>query len=121
MGFTAQLKETLTKKCYTAATVFVDHYLRLKYIHLMTKLTPKRPWKPNKPLNTLPSSTAFHYHCNNGRFADNTFKNSCSAKGQRLTFCGVKAHFQKGIAEKAIRDLKESVPENSFYMHANNG
>jgi hypothetical protein len=41
VGFIAQLKGTLTKKCYTAATVFVDHYSRLKYIHLMTKLTSK--------------------------------------------------------------------------------
>jgi hypothetical protein len=37
VGFIAQLKETLTKKRYTAATVFVDHYSKLKYIHLMTK------------------------------------------------------------------------------------
>ncbi len=41
VGFIAQLKGTLTKKCYTAATVFVNHDLRLKYIHLMTKLTSK--------------------------------------------------------------------------------
>jgi hypothetical protein len=39
VGFIAQLNRTLTKKCYTVATVFVDHYSRLKYIHLMTKLT----------------------------------------------------------------------------------
>jgi hypothetical protein len=39
VGFIAQLKGTLTKKCYTVATIFVGHYLRLKYIHLMTKLT----------------------------------------------------------------------------------
>ncbi len=39
VGFIAQLKGTLTKKHYTAATVFVDHYSRLKYTHLMTKLT----------------------------------------------------------------------------------
>jgi hypothetical protein len=38
VGFIAQLKGTLTKKC-SAATVFVDHYSRLKYINLMTKLT----------------------------------------------------------------------------------
>jgi hypothetical protein len=31
VGFIAQLKGTLTKKRYTAATVFVDHYSRLKY------------------------------------------------------------------------------------------
>jgi hypothetical protein len=39
VGFIAQLKGTLTKKRYTAATVFVNHYSWLKYIHLMTKLT----------------------------------------------------------------------------------
>jgi hypothetical protein len=49
-----------------------------------------------------------HYHCNNGQFTDIAFKNSCSAKGQRLTFCGVNAHFQNGILEKAIRDLSKS-------------
>jgi hypothetical protein len=39
VGFIAQLKGKLTKKCYTVATVFVDHYSWLKYIHLITKLT----------------------------------------------------------------------------------
>jgi hypothetical protein len=39
VGFIAQLRGTLTKKCYTAATIFVDHYSRLKYVHLMTRLT----------------------------------------------------------------------------------
>jgi hypothetical protein len=45
VGFIAQLKGTLTKKCYTAATVFVNHYSRLKYIHLMTKLTSEETMK----------------------------------------------------------------------------
>jgi hypothetical protein len=58
VGFIAQLKGALTKKRYTAATLFVDHYSRLKYIHLMTKLPPKRPWKPSKLSNILPSSKA---------------------------------------------------------------
>jgi hypothetical protein len=38
VGFIAQLNGTLTKKCYTAATVFVDNYSWLKYIHLMTNV-----------------------------------------------------------------------------------
>ncbi len=42
MGFIAQLKGTLTKKGYTVATIFVDHYSWLKYIHLMTKLTSEK-------------------------------------------------------------------------------
>ena len=48
-----------------------------------------------------------HYHCDNGRFADNDFKSACEQAQQRITFCGVNAHFQNGIAEKAIRDLSE--------------
>jgi hypothetical protein len=39
VGFITQLKRGLTKKRYTATTVFTDHYSRLQYIHLMTRLT----------------------------------------------------------------------------------
>jgi hypothetical protein len=39
VGFIAQLKGGLTKKQYTAATVFTDHYSRLQYIHMTTCLT----------------------------------------------------------------------------------
>ena len=31
LGFVAQLKGKLTKKC---ATIFVDHFSRLRYVHL---------------------------------------------------------------------------------------
>jgi hypothetical protein len=49
-----------------------------------------------------------HYHCDNGRFYDNTFKQACHDARQQLTFCGVNVHFQNGIAECSIRDLSES-------------
>jgi hypothetical protein len=108
VGFIAQLKGTLTKKRYTATTIFIDHYSRLNYIHLMTKLTSEETVEAEQAFKHFAEQHGvriLHYHCNNGQFADNAFKNSCSAKGQRLTFCGVNAHFQNGIAEKAIRDL----------------
>ena len=57
-----------------------------------------------------------HYHCNNGRFADNAFKQACESARQCLTFCGINAHFQNGIAEKAIRDLRESARKQ--FLHA---
>jgi hypothetical protein len=111
VGFIAQLKGTLTKKHYTTATVFLNHYSKLKYIHLMTKFTSEETMEAKRAFEHFAKQHGvciFHYHCNNGQFADNTFKNSYSAKGQRLTFCGVNVHFQNGIAEKAIRDLRES-------------
>jgi hypothetical protein len=40
--FVAQLKGRLTTQRFNSATVFVDHYSRLQYIHLMTGMTSKQ-------------------------------------------------------------------------------
>jgi hypothetical protein len=39
-GFVAQLKGILNKRRYTCATVFVDHFSRLGYVHIQQQLTP---------------------------------------------------------------------------------
>ncbi len=57
------------------------------------------------------------YHCDNGRFANNTFKKACESARQRLTFCGINAHFQNGIAKKAICDLRESARKQLLHVH----
>ncbi len=56
-----------------------------------------------------------HYHCDNGRFADTAFVRSCKESRQKLTFCGVNAHFQNGIVERAIRDLSESAQKQLLH------
>ena len=38
-GFIAQLKGTLTKQRYKYATVFVDQYSRLSYVHFQRTIT----------------------------------------------------------------------------------
>jgi hypothetical protein len=110
-GFFAQLKGTLTKKRYKCATIFVDHYSRLRFVHLQIN---------NSAIKTIAEKQAFetfaaehgvriqHYHCNNRRFHNNTFQKACHDGRQRLTFCGVNTHFQNGIAERAIQDLNKS-------------
>jgi hypothetical protein len=35
-GFYGQAKGALTKTCYRNATIFVDHFSRLKFVYLMT-------------------------------------------------------------------------------------
>jgi hypothetical protein len=68
VGFIAQLKGTLTKKRYTAATVFVNHYSRLKYIHLMTKLTSKETMEAKQVFEHFSKQHGvhiLHYHCDN--------------------------------------------------------
>jgi hypothetical protein len=113
-GFDAQLKGKLTKKHYKCATVFVNHFSRLRFVHLQLD---------NKSNETLTAKLAFeqyaaehgvkilHYHCNNRRFHVNAFQQACHDARQQLTFCGVNAHFQNGIAEQAIRDLSGSARE----------
>ena len=48
-----------------------------------------------------------NYHADNGRFVDTSWVHDISIKGQTQTYCGVNAHWQNGIAEKGIRDLRE--------------
>ena len=58
-----------------------------------------------------------HYHADNGRFADNKFREAVAQKGQSLTFCGVNAHFQNGVAERRIRELQDHA--RTMLIHAN--
>ena len=59
-----------------------------------------------------------HYHCNNGRFADNTFKQACEDARQQLTFCGMNTYFWNGIAERPICNLLESARKQLLHARA---
>ncbi len=111
-GFYGQAKGTLTKTRYRNATIFVDHFSRLKFVYLMTSSLTSAETVDAK--RTFEQFAAKHgvqidnYHCNNGRFADSMFRKACEAQRQKIIFCGVNAHFQNGIAKRAIRNLSES-------------
>jgi len=69
VGFIAQLKGSLTKKRYTAATVFTDHYSHLLYIHLMTRLTLQETVDAKQAFEHFAEQHGIrilHYHCGNG-------------------------------------------------------
>jgi hypothetical protein len=119
VGFLAQLKGGLTKKRYKAASIFVDHFLRLRFVHLMQDLSSEESFKAKRVFEQLPAKhgiTIYHYHCNNGCFANNAFKQACQESNQQLTFCGVNVHFQNGIAECAICNLSDS--DRKQLLHA---
>ncbi|KAL7565945.1 hypothetical protein ACA910_008403 [Epithemia clementina (nom. ined.)] len=110
-GFIAQLKGGITKQRYKYATIFVDHHSRVSFVFLQRTLTSadtvaaKKAWErwaAERDVRIL------HYHADNGRFADNGFIQHCADHNQSISYCGVNAHFQNGIAEKRIRDLQEA-------------
>ena len=47
-----------------------------------------------------------HYRADNGIFASNSWRNACQRQQQQLTFTGVNAHHQNGIAERRIEELQ---------------
>lgn len=111
VGFIGQLKGKLTTKRYKYATVFIDHYSRYTYVHLQSRLTSEETMEAKKAFEAHARSIGVgieHYHADNGRFADNAFLNDVKRKGQSISFCGVNAHWQNGIAERMIRTLRES-------------
>ena len=108
-GFVAQLKGTLTNKRYRMATVFIDHFSDLSFVHLQENNTSAELLKAKMAFEGFASSCGvkvMHYHADNGRFADNDFVNDTKTQRQSITYCGVNAHHQNGKAEKRIRDLQ---------------
>ena len=109
-GLIAQLKGIPTTKRYKAATVFIDHYSCLLYIHLQSTLSSEDTLQAKEAFERYCESNGvkvIHYHADNGRFVDNLFLEDIKLQNQRITYCGVNAHIQNGVAEKRIRDLQD--------------
>ena len=109
-GLIGQLKGVPTTQRYMAATIFVDHFSRLSFVHLQRSLTSDDTVKAKRAFERYCEShgvKVMHYHADNGRFADTLFLQDIAEQRQRISYCGVNAHFQNGVAEKRIRDLQD--------------
>jgi hypothetical protein len=104
-GFIAQMTGILTTRRYEYATVYVDQYSSVGFVHLQKTASAEE---------TLLGKMAFehycaqhrvkvqHYHADNGIFHAHKWVLDCRAKGQGLTFAGVNAHHKNGRAEARI-------------------
>ena len=109
-GFIAQLKGKLTTQRYWYATVFMDQYSHYTYVHLQRSITSTETVQAKHSFEHPAEDMGIrihHDHADNGRFADKGFIQDFQCQCQGLTYCGVNAHFQNGIAEKKIHDLQE--------------
>ena len=104
-GLIAQLKGKLTQQGYT-------------FVFLQRRLTSEETVQAKHAFKQSANQCGvkiLHYHADNGRFADNTFIQDCKAQGQSLSYCGVNAHFQNGIAERHMWDLQEQTRTSMLY------
>ena len=109
-GFVAQLNGILTKKRYHICTAFTDQYSDPSYVHFSESDMADETIATKVSFEIFSKSHGvqiLHYHCNNGRFAENKFTQHCKDSKQRLTFCPVNQHNSNGRAEKRNRDLQD--------------
>jgi transposase InsO family protein len=118
-GFIGQMTGRLTNKRIVASTIFVDHASDLSYVYHQTSTSSEETLKSKLAFEKFAASHGVsikHYHADNGRFKDNLFMNSIEEKGQTISFSGVGAHHQNGIAEKRIGDLQRRA--TTILLHA---
>ena len=118
-GLIAQVKGRLTKQRYHAATVFADHASGLTYVHVSEGTTADETLEAKAAFESYAADMGVaikHYHADNGRFAENAFMEQVKTSGQTITFCGVGAHHQNGVAERRIRDITEHA--RTMLLHA---
>ena len=97
----------------------MDQASGLSYVHLQRTLTAKDTLESKKAFEAYARKHGIkikHYHADNGRFAENMFMKDVKINGQTISFAGVNAHFQNGVAEKRIRDLQDKA--RTTLLHA---
>ena len=102
-GFIAQIAGFLTKKRYKYATVYVDQFSNRTFVRLQKTSTASETIEGKKAFEYEARQLGIrieHYHADNGIFKAKEWVQDCIDNEQGLTFCGVNAHHQNGVAEK---------------------
>ena len=56
-----------------------------------------------------------NYYCDNGRFAETSFKRDIQTNGRGISYSGVNTRFQNGTAEKCIRNIQDQARKMMLY------
>eukprot|EP00957_Ditylum_brightwellii_P173990 13246785-Ditylum_brightwellii.AAC.1 len=89
----------------------VDHAMSFVYSHLIRRTTVEETLSANEAYERV-----FHeyghkvksYHGDNSRFDSSEFQASCKKAKQFISYCGLGAHHQNGIAESMNKHLTHS-------------
>ncbi len=92
--------KTLSSKVVTRSKTIIVHDCPTTSLNIVTP--QQHGYKRFLHLHKTQSKA---YHADNGRFADQGFRDDCMQNNQIITFCGVESHHQNGIAERKIKHL----------------
>ena len=118
-GLLAQLSGHLTRRRVTCATIFKDHFSDFIFCHLQCSSgheeTLSAKWSFERFARDC-SVTISSYRADNGRFAEQAFRDECDLQQQSISFCPVGAHHQNGIAEASIKH--STLGSRTILLHA---
>ena len=107
-GLTMMTKGRKSKKRHKVATVWIDHYSRFITAHSHCSTTSEELVNSKAKLEAFADSHNVKiksFRTDNGAFISNDFNKALTKAKQKLTACGVGAHWQNGIAERYIGSI----------------
>ena len=105
-GLIPQSTGKLMQDKFSAGTVFVDHATNFGNVHLQIDLTTNSAIEAKEAYKRKMAEydvKVQSYYTDNGIFRSKGFQEHIQQSNQKITFCGVGAHFQNGIAENYIK------------------
>ena len=96
-GFIGVLRGFITKRRYTCAAIFTNHFSELSYVYLQHSLTVEDTIKAKVAFEAYAWSHGIrikYYHAENGRFADRKFLKSIETENQIISLFAAYAHHQ---------------------------
>ena len=118
-GLIAQMVGFLMKQHYKYATVFIDQASRMGFVYLQKTCSAEETIEAKRAFEKYAANQGVMiqaYHADNGIFKAKMWMEECHQQKQNLTFAGVNAHHQNGIAEQRIHELQETT--RAMLIHA---
>ena len=106
------------KQGFTCGTIFVDHASGrvFNYCQYSTDSAATLASKHHLESIALEDNIHIkHYHTDNGTFASTAFKSACKSSRQKISFSGVGAHHQNGVAERNIKTIAQWARANLLH------
>jgi hypothetical protein len=104
---------------YSGGTIYVDHASGYMFVNNQVSLGVSETLKGKHQFEREARQCGIQirgYRGDNGVYKEKEFQKDLLIKGQTMEYCGVGAHHQNGIAERAIRTVSESA--RAMMIHA---